>query len=354
MKLLLPTSVLATSILAVYGYDDYTCVIPNGGNVFVDGQKVRALGHESVLSPIVSLSRANPFGRDYELAVREAGGDYEAAWFAVCDLDSDNDGRTNGEELCDPDCVNVNTVPKCPNGTVPTNPGGIMPLNDDLAALKIHAWLMMAAWCICAPYGILRAAFFKKGSKVEWYKDHVIAMNLCVLLNVLGMIAVVAKYNFDPLVDAFEYSSEFSAHCIIGIIVFILTLIQAGSGYLRPAKDSENRTKWEYFHVYMGRITFILAIVAIYIGIPILYYIEGQPLADTILSLGIILGVFSIVFVLFLRDRTLPPAAFQPTSSEEERKNSAGESKQDNSQRLTRQNSKNQSQRPAKQEAALV
>ena len=41
-----------------------------------------------------------PFGRD----VNRTLVDGDVDWQAICDLDSDGDGFTNGEELGDPDC----------------------------------------------------------------------------------------------------------------------------------------------------------------------------------------------------------------------------------------------------------
>lgn len=45
-------------------------------------------------------SPRNPFGRDVEATL--SAGDVD--WPAVCPLDSDGDGSSNGEELGDPDC----------------------------------------------------------------------------------------------------------------------------------------------------------------------------------------------------------------------------------------------------------
>lgn len=59
----------------------------------------------------------NAFG--YEASLRLVGGNVD--WPALCDLDSDQDGFTNGEELGDPDCVWREGSP--PPMTEPTNPG---------------------------------------------------------------------------------------------------------------------------------------------------------------------------------------------------------------------------------------
>ena len=42
-------------------------------------------------------------------------------WSAICNLDSDGDGKTNGEELGDPNCVW--TKGETPNGPATSHPG---------------------------------------------------------------------------------------------------------------------------------------------------------------------------------------------------------------------------------------
>ena len=69
--------------------------IPNGFSVVgVDGQPWAAVGHNmaSAGAPL------NPFGEAFKAAGLQWTVD-------LCQMDSDGDGRTNGEELGDPDCV---------------------------------------------------------------------------------------------------------------------------------------------------------------------------------------------------------------------------------------------------------
>ena len=47
---------------------------------------------------------------------------------SLCRKDSDGDGRTNGEELCDPECKwtfqpGNSEQPKCHDSSLPTHPG---------------------------------------------------------------------------------------------------------------------------------------------------------------------------------------------------------------------------------------
>jgi len=60
----------------------------------------------------------NAFGLDVEETMVDGNVD----WEAICNLDSDGDGYTNGEELGDPDCAWVEGTP-APSDDFPSNPG---------------------------------------------------------------------------------------------------------------------------------------------------------------------------------------------------------------------------------------
>ena len=75
-------------------WESYTQAIPNGRNVEVDGEKWTGVGHTSPWGG----GPTNSFGRDFARAGYK--------WTKeLCEKDSDNDGRTNGQELGDPDCT---------------------------------------------------------------------------------------------------------------------------------------------------------------------------------------------------------------------------------------------------------
>jgi dopamine beta-monooxygenase len=87
------------------------------------------VGHENVYGS----GPRNPFGRDFE-----ANGQ---VWDkTVCEKDSDGDGRTNGEELGDPNCIwTVGSNISSDNITI-THPGVCEPLDSPVCAVK-NTWL---------------------------------------------------------------------------------------------------------------------------------------------------------------------------------------------------------------------
>lgn len=77
------------------GHSSFQELIPNGDNVFSeDNTAWPGVGHNSAGGG----GSLNSFGEDF----RSAG---ESWTTALCQMDSDGDGMTNGEELGDPDCV---------------------------------------------------------------------------------------------------------------------------------------------------------------------------------------------------------------------------------------------------------
>ena len=91
---LLALLALAGTTRSALAWDSYRNLIPNGFNVQdEDGNVWPGVGHGRTFGG----GPNNAFGRDFAK--------HRTKWLDVCRLDSDGDGKTNGEELGDPDCV---------------------------------------------------------------------------------------------------------------------------------------------------------------------------------------------------------------------------------------------------------
>nr|AIG56112.1 secreted protein [Achlya hypogyna] len=113
----------AVGLLAVAAvcsaFSTYRLRIPSGLGV----PGVSAVGHENK----VGGGRPTQFGKDFE----RLGGRWTKA---LCELDSDGDGATNGQELGDPCCEWRVGLPTRPN---PTSPGHANEFSaDELAAMQ--------------------------------------------------------------------------------------------------------------------------------------------------------------------------------------------------------------------------
>ncbi|XP_013085977.2 temptin-like [Biomphalaria glabrata] len=108
-------------LTAVLGFSTFRSRIPNGDRVpspCPAGGIWGGVGHfnSSGGGPL------NPFGEDFEAALFQ--------WtVALCKLDSDKDGKTNGEELGDPNCVFTATG-TATLGNPTGQPGICEPLNS--------------------------------------------------------------------------------------------------------------------------------------------------------------------------------------------------------------------------------
>ncbi|CAL1525853.1 unnamed protein product, partial [Lymnaea stagnalis] len=107
-------------------YKDFQSLIPNGGRV------VDPCNNQSTWEGVGHLvkegrSKRNSFGLDFYT--------YGKSWTkAFCTLDSDGDGRSNGEELGDPDCVwKPGNTPRRPSLS---HPGICEPLTSELCKAK--------------------------------------------------------------------------------------------------------------------------------------------------------------------------------------------------------------------------
>jgi len=99
------------------GFPHFKNLIPNGDTVFVNGKRWSSVGHSfpEKLYHCLGDFRLNQFGIDF----RESGFQWSRS---LCLMDSDSDGRTNGEELGDPDCL-FGTEFWSPAGTPVGHPG---------------------------------------------------------------------------------------------------------------------------------------------------------------------------------------------------------------------------------------
>lgn len=112
-------ALLALAVL-VQAYPSFVRAIPNGNRVAFSGHAWPGVGHSNANGGGQGL---NPFGVDFE---RQGN-----RWTrALCAMDSDGDGRTNGQELGDPDCTWELGDPDPPSSLPVTHPG-IAESDDD-------------------------------------------------------------------------------------------------------------------------------------------------------------------------------------------------------------------------------
>jgi len=284
----------ASSLWASSAFPSLKSAIPNGNAVVVDGQLWPGVGH---------LSRSgggelNSFGEDF----KEAGSSWTSA---LCQKDSDGDGRTNGDELGDPSCIWVPGAQPQRAENI-TNPGiydqnGQAEYDEQVTGIlggplwyDWHAFLMLISWIIVIPAGVIFPIVMKDNGTMQkaelkassdesntddrqapedlkvsppptpwWFLLHRSFMLLGCALFIAGFVVALK----------FSISEHFqSRHAKLGLAVVVLGLLQLAWGLFRPHKPaafenkSQLRKTWELIHPWLGRSCVVLALATAITG----------------------------------------------------------------------------------------
>jgi hypothetical protein len=133
--------------------------------------------------------------------------------------------------------------------------------------LQIHVVTLYVAWGFLLPVGVLIPMSFRKAfdDKTMWYKIHKITQMTGVLLLIAGCTAAFANIR----------EHFVGTHQILGLIVFILALLQPLNAIFRPKhqadeKTSTSRRMWEFLHKNLGRLVILMAWANVFLGVRVL------------------------------------------------------------------------------------
>lgn len=112
-------SALCFGVFLVFVFTESSCH-PSYRDVIPNGHQVR--------DPCSGV-KGDTWQRDFYALKKQAGDSLERIWPNLCPMNSDGDGRTNGEELGDPECVWTMDQPS-PGGNMTIFHPGI-PENED-------------------------------------------------------------------------------------------------------------------------------------------------------------------------------------------------------------------------------
>jgi len=154
-----------------------------------------------------------------------------------------------------------------------------------------HAIIMFLAWGLCLPLGLLAARYLRSFPNALWFKLH---RPLQYTGTFLGFIGIIIGYSMAG--TQFQHT----AHATIGTIILVFSFLQVVVAFFRPHKDpdhpvSQQRIAFELFHHYNGRGLVLLAMVQIYLGIFIDYYITNPWLIPLY---GAIIGTALLIVLL--------------------------------------------------------
>lgn len=146
-----------------------------------------------------------------------------------------------------------------------TNPANIEPATISTLLLA-HGSLMMVSWIGLTSIAILFSRYFKKTwanqricGKDVWFIIHAVCNTLTLILTISGFIII--------FVDIGEWRT--SPHSIAGTVVMAFVLLQVIGASFRPEPTAKGRPIFNLLHFYLGNITHGLAIITIFIAVPI-------------------------------------------------------------------------------------
>jgi len=243
-------------ISLVAAYPSYRQSIPNGG---ADRLPASA-GHKKTAGG----GSLNMFGADF----KSQGNKWTVA---LCKMDSDGDGVSNGAELGDPDCKWKAGDPQ-PTCAKPSHPGvnqagQNVPCGDPSvsvlaveekntgAVLLAHGFMMLLAWVVVMGFGTSAAIYGEPGFHRGplHFKIHKFAMAGGLSLAWVAVIVAIVICQKDDVSLGF--------HGAAGLLIMLAGTVQAVSSRFRGPKptnaDGSNKhaplRSWRGFHVRFGQ-----------------------------------------------------------------------------------------------------
>jgi hypothetical protein len=158
---------------------------------------------------------------------------------------------------------------------------------------------MGLSWGFLLPLGVILARFFKHKPDAWWFRMHVICQRSGVVLMLVGVIIAFI------MVEGSHFNGF---HTIIGLIVFILGVLQPINAALRPHPGpTATRRRWEWLHKGSGYIAVLGGFTAV---------ITGSAIIDPGNYIGVVITVivtvgFVITFVALSLRETYPTKSVQ-------------------------------------------
>jgi hypothetical protein len=162
----------------------------------------------------------------------------------------------------------------------------------------IHGLIMFIAWCVSPFLGIFIARHMKSRMGHRWYILHVFFMGVVTGLGTIAAFVLIVLFRSAPHFTAVDLIER--THVLAGLVITIAMVIQIILGILSDKLFDEQRTSipwWDKLHWWLGRLTFLVAIVNCYLGIIAFEASYGMPLLYKIIFYAVVaLGFVGLIF----------------------------------------------------------
>eukprot|EP00300_Choanocystis_sp_HF-7_P006304 c14616_g1_i1.p1 GENE.c14616_g1_i1~~c14616_g1_i1.p1 ORF type:complete len:388 (+),score=29.87 c14616_g1_i1:77-1165(+) len=189
-----------------------------------------------------------------------------------------------------------------------------------------HGVVLFFAWVLVAPLGSLVARYCKDLMGVWWFRVHVGSQ-------LLVAAATIAGFGMGVWMTVADFKGANVVHKILGLVIFIATMLQCLLGFVADRLWSPSRTRTpvvpDKLHWWFGRLLMLAGIVNCFLG---LYSISSASTTTVVLFavavlLVLVLGVvMHFVFGGQIHHNALPDESSQSKSKPKAKKPSQGSS----------------------------
>ncbi|XP_051125495.1 cytochrome b561 and DOMON domain-containing protein At5g47530 [Andrographis paniculata] len=159
------------------------------------------------------------------------------------------------------------------------------PANSKTKKRNIHGVLNAVSWGILLPIGAILARYLKvfPAADPAWFYLHATCQTSAYIVGVAGWATGIR-------LGSQSAGVQYTAHRIIGIVVFCLGTLQVSALLLRPKKDHKYRFYWNIYHHFIGYSVIVLSIINIFKGFDILNPQEKWKRA----YIGVLIGLAAV------------------------------------------------------------
>ncbi|XP_051128699.1 cytochrome b561 and DOMON domain-containing protein At4g17280-like [Andrographis paniculata] len=149
------------------------------------------------------------------------------------------------------------------SGETGASSGGAV--NSRTRKRNIHGLLNSVSWGILLPTGAVLARYLKVFPSADpaWFYLHATCQVSAYITGVTGWAIGIQLGSQSPGI-------QYTAHRVIGIVIFCLATLQVSAMLLRPKREHKHRFYWNIYHHFIGYSVIVLSIINIFKGFDIL------------------------------------------------------------------------------------